>query len=278
MADQAQAALALRVRAARHRRGLSREALAQAAGMSYGAIVQVESGRRTQNKVGTVIALADALEVPLDYLLGRRKNPHPLLEHQALLYASGGEFLAAALPFIDDGVADQEPVLVVTSTRNIRLLRAATDTTAVVFRRASTWYRSPPAALAGYQRFVNSQLDSGHHWVRIIGEPIWSERAPGEVRAWTRYEALLTVAFADMAATIVCPYDLREVPPNICAQTALTHPFTRTGTEVVRNNRFDGAADLLLSDSDSAPEPPGTRRSKTRAGNTGTPCGSGTCR
>jgi transcriptional regulator with XRE-family HTH domain len=254
MAKRTQATLAQRVRAARRRRGLSREALAHAAGMSYGAIVQVESGRRTDNRMGTVVALADALDVPIDYLLGRPRNPHPFLEHQVLPYASDEEFLGATVPFVEGGVAQNEPVLVVTSTRNLRLLRAATDTATVTLARARTWYRSPPAALVGYQQFVAGQLDDGYHWVRIIGEPIWSERTPEEVRAWTRYEALLNVAFADLAATIVCPYDMRDVPSAICSQAEQTHPFTRTGAELVHNDSFDDAAGVLLTVSGAAPD------------------------
>jgi transcriptional regulator with XRE-family HTH domain len=253
MAQRTQATLAHRVRAARRRRAFSREALAHAAGMSYGAIVQVESGRRTDNRMATVVALADALEVPVDYLLGRPANPHPFLEHQVLPYASDEEFLATAVPFVEDGVAQNEPVLVVTSTRNLRLLRAATDTAACTLARASTWYRSPPAALVGYQQFVAGQLDDGYHWVRIIGEPIWSQRTQEEVRAWTRYEALLNVAFADMPATIVCPYDMRVVPSAICSQADQTHPFTRSGTELLRNDAFEGAASVLLTVSNAGP-------------------------
>jgi transcriptional regulator with XRE-family HTH domain len=248
MAEQTQVTLAQRLRAARRRRGLSREELARAAGMSYGAVVQVESGRRTDNKISTVIALAEALEVPLDYLLGRGENPHPFLDHQALPYASDEEFLAAAVPFVEAGVAADEPVLAVTSSRNLRLLRAATDMSAVTCAKARTWYRSPPAALAGYRQFVSNRIDEGRHWVRILGEPIWSERTAAEVRAWTRYEALLSIAFADMAATIVCPYDLREVQPAICAEAKQTHPFTVTGAEIAPNADFDGAASLLLID------------------------------
>jgi transcriptional regulator with XRE-family HTH domain len=248
MAVQTQVTLAQRLRAARRRRGLSREELAHAAGMSYGAVVQVESGRRTENKISTVIALADALHVPLDYLLGRRESPHPFLDHQVLPYDSDEEFLAAAVPFLEAGIAADEPVLAVTSSRNLRLLRAATDMSAVTCAKASTWYRSPPAALAGYQQFVSKQIDEGRHWVRILGEPIWSERTPGEVQAWTRYEALLTIAFAGMPATIVCPYDLREVESAICMRAKQTHPFTLTGADIARNADFDSPASLLLTD------------------------------
>jgi transcriptional regulator with XRE-family HTH domain len=248
MAEQTHVTLAQRLRAARRRRGLSRDELAHAAGMSYGAVVQVESGRRTDNKMSTVVALADALDVPLDYLLGRPEKPNPFLDHQVLPYASDEEFLAAAVPFVHAGVAAEEPVLVVTSSRNLRLLRAATDLSAVTCAKASTWYRSPPAALAGYRQFVSNRIDEGNHWVRILGEPSWSDRTAGEVRAWTRYEALLSIAFADMAATIVCPYDVREVASAICDGARQTHPFTVTGVAIARNADFDAATTLLLTD------------------------------
>ena len=249
MAEHTQATLAQRLRAARVRRGLSREQLAHAAGMSYGAVVQVETGRRTDNKISTVVALADALEVPLDYLLGRTTR-QPFLDHQMLPYATDDEFLAAAVPFLKAGVAAGEPVLAVTSSRNLRLLRAAMDMSAVTSAKASTWYSAPPAALAGYQQFVSSHIAEGRDWVRILGEPHWSGRTPGEVRAWTRYEALLTIAFADMPATIVCPYHLQELEAAIRDRATDTHPLTLTGVEIIPNPGFRAAANLLLEDLD----------------------------
>src|SRR3954469_2684586 len=52
--------------------------------------------------------------------------------HEALLYNSDEEFLAAALPFVQDGVAAGEPVVVALGERSAELVQAALgDTTGV---------------------------------------------------------------------------------------------------------------------------------------------------
>ena len=60
------------VRSARERVGWSREALAYHSGLSGAAIAQIESGRRREVRVTTLLALSRALEVSVDYLVGSR--------------------------------------------------------------------------------------------------------------------------------------------------------------------------------------------------------------
>src|SRR5438445_8615473 len=88
MGSSAQNGLGARVRAARQRRGWSREALAFHSGISWSAIAQVESGRRTNVRPSTLHALALALGVTIDYLVAGRSVAAPMMEHQALLYAT----------------------------------------------------------------------------------------------------------------------------------------------------------------------------------------------
>src|SRR3954452_22268690 len=52
--------------------------------------------------------------------------------HEALLYNSDEEFLAAALPFVQDGVAAGEPVLVALGERSAELVQAALGDTSGV--------------------------------------------------------------------------------------------------------------------------------------------------
>jgi len=61
--------VAAAVRAARLRRGWSRETLAHESGLSFAAITQIETGRRTELRVSSLVALADALGVSVDYLV-----------------------------------------------------------------------------------------------------------------------------------------------------------------------------------------------------------------
>lgn len=243
-----QATLADRLRVTRRRRGWSREALARAAGVSYGAVVQVESGRRSDVRLTTISALAGALGVSLDYLIGRSGAPASLLEHQVLTYRSDEELLAASLGFVEDGIVNDEPVLVVTTPHNIRLLRRALnrDEANATFRSAARWYRSPLAALTAYQRFAMAALDAGHHWVRVVGQPVWAGRSPQQVEAWIRYEALINIAFSPIAATIICLYDARETAPEVLARAQATHRQLRTAESVVANEDVGVAEDVLL--------------------------------
>jgi DNA-binding XRE family transcriptional regulator len=63
--------IAVVLRRAREGRGWSREDLAHHSGVSYAAIAQIETGRRTDVRLRSLVALADALGVTVDALLGR---------------------------------------------------------------------------------------------------------------------------------------------------------------------------------------------------------------
>src|SRR5881296_1316304 len=84
--------LAGRVRSARERLGWSRETLAHHAGLSWAAISQIEAGRRTAVRAGTLDALAQALGVTTDHLLAREPEKE-LLAHGALMYESAEDLL-----------------------------------------------------------------------------------------------------------------------------------------------------------------------------------------
>jgi transcriptional regulator with XRE-family HTH domain len=248
MAEHGRHMVGQRVRATRGRRGWSREALAQAAGISHGAVVQVESGRRADSRITTIAALADALEVPIDYLLGRHGTRPELLDHQVLRYASDEQFLEATVPLIDNAVSKHEPTLAVTTAYNARLLRGSLGghPAGLTLASAARWYRSPADTLDAYRRFVVEKLDNGHHWVWIIGEPVWHGRSRHEVHAWTSYEALLNIVFAPFPVSVVCPYDERRLSAPILASTTVTHPRIRIAGRGEHNDAFAGSEQAIL--------------------------------
>ncbi len=109
------------LKAARERAGWSRETLAHHSGVSWSAIAQIESGRRKDVRSSTLSALAEALGVSVDYLIGSATATAPrLLEHRLLTYGSDEEYLAVAIPFLADGVERSDPLLVVTTEDQTR--------------------------------------------------------------------------------------------------------------------------------------------------------------
>src|ERR1700686_2883902 len=81
-----------RVRAARERLGWTREALAFHAGVSWSAIAQVESGRRTNLRPSTLLALSRPLGVSIDYLVEGGLSRPTMLGHSAFSYRTDDQF------------------------------------------------------------------------------------------------------------------------------------------------------------------------------------------
>src|SRR5947207_5572316 len=178
------------------------------------------------------------------------------LIHRALLYGSPQEFLAAVLPFIDEGLHRGEPVLAVTSPDNSSLLREQLGATAddVQFVDQVTWYDSPGRTLAACHRFLREHI-TGHDRVRLVGEPVWAGRDALETAEWKRFDALVNLAFAETPTSMLCPYDSRTVPAEVVADARRTHPWL-DGT---RNESYlDPAAFFAAFDKELPPpaEPP----------------------
>ena len=233
------------LRAARTRAGWSREALAYHSGVSWSAIAQIESGRRQDVRLSSLTALAEALDVSVDYLVGSTATlaPH-LFEHQLLEYGSDEEYLATTIPFIEDGLERSECLLVVTTEAQTALVRDALDVRSedVEFATSAEWYSSLGAALNRYRAFVKQKFDAGAVWIRVVGDPVWAGRSVADNTAWFRYESLVNLAFAAAPATIVCTYDTRSASAEVLADARRTHPhLTHTGVTQANVNSESGA-------------------------------------
>jgi transcriptional regulator with XRE-family HTH domain len=219
-----------RVRAARERLGWSREALAFHAEVSWSAIAQVEAGRRTNVRPTTLIALAHALGVTVDYLAEGNPSAPTMLKHSAFSYGTEDQVRSTIGSYLAEGIERSEATLAVTTPANIELLREhlGRDARAVEFADASTWYRTPIAALEAYRAFTDTQLDRGAHWVRVVGEPVFTVTsdadADADLQLWTRYESLFNLVFSASPMTVVCLYDERCLTPDIVRHARLTHP------------------------------------------------------
>jgi transcriptional regulator with XRE-family HTH domain len=238
------------LQSARERRGWSREALAHVSGLSWSAITQIESGRRQEVRASTLVALASALGVSVDYLLGGAATTSPsLLDHDLFTYGSDDAYLAAAVPYIRQGIERGDSVLAVTPRRHADLLHDALGGEAqqVDFLDASAWYQSLPSAASGYRDYVNERFERGAQWIRIIGEPEWTGRTGDALTEWFRYEALINVSFASCPASVVCTYDTRSVPDGAMERALRTHPQLMSDGHVVPSPAYRDSGDFLLT-------------------------------
>jgi transcriptional regulator with XRE-family HTH domain len=237
-----------RVRGSRERLGWSREELAFHSGLSWSAIAQIEANRRTNLRPATLSSLADALGVTIDYLVAGGPAA-VLLDHRALVYGSDEEFVAAAGPYLREGIERSDAILAVTTPTNIALLRKhlGADARKAEFAEFASTFDLPTDAVTRFRNFAGTAIESGARWVRIIGEPIWAGRTRSEVRMWTRLESLLNLAFASWPVTMLCPYDTRVVPARVIRDIIpATHPKTITSEGLRGETGYADPAEFIL--------------------------------
>jgi transcriptional regulator with XRE-family HTH domain len=237
------------LKAARERLGWSREALAYHSGVSWSAIAQIETGRRKDVRLSSLAALAEALDVTVDHLIGPPRVTPDLLQHRLLSYASEDQFLTGAVPYLVAGVEQGHSVLVVTTPEATDSLRdtLVDQREQIEFSDWADWYRSPQEALHRYTAFVAEKYKAGSAWITVVAEAGWSDQSEAEVAAWTRYESLVNLTFASSPATLVCTYDERRHSPTAIAESHQTHPEILHGDVSVSSGAYRTPADFLLS-------------------------------
>jgi anti-sigma regulatory factor (Ser/Thr protein kinase) len=147
--------------------------------------------------------------------------------HEALFYAGEDGFLQGTLPFINDALAAEEPVLVAVSHARIELLKQAMTDEAerVRFIDMHQLGRNPARIIPAWRDFLEAEAPDGRR-VRGIGEPVWAGRSPAELAECQRHESLLNVAFGDgQAWRLLCPYDLDALDERVIEAAQCSHPF-----------------------------------------------------
>ncbi|HMJ96079.1 MAG TPA: MEDS domain-containing protein [Thermoleophilaceae bacterium] len=237
-----------RLRAARERRGWTREELAVRSGISWPAISQVESGRRTNLRPTTLSALSGALDVTIDYLVSGALAPTPMMEHSAYFYDDDDQFKATMGSFLAAGLERAEALIAVTTAGNIELLREqlGADARSVEFVESTNWLTTPAAALESFRSFSDGKLRAGAPWVRFVAQPIWKGRSDPEVRLWTRFESLINVLFGASPVTFVCPYDERTVDPEVLKHAHHTHPEILDDAGISESPAYTGPGRVAL--------------------------------
>jgi anti-sigma regulatory factor (Ser/Thr protein kinase) len=146
------------------------------------------------------------------------------LRHAARFYDGPQDYLDGTIPFVEDGLAAAEPVLVAVPGPNLELLREALGSipAGVQWQDMTEVGRNPgriiPAVLLA---FADAHPTTR---VRIIGEPVWPGRSEVEYPACARHEALVNYALKDRAADILCPYDTVGLDNGALADAGANHP------------------------------------------------------
>jgi anti-sigma regulatory factor (Ser/Thr protein kinase) len=182
--------------------------------------------------------------------------------HEALFYGGPEDFLAGTLPFIREGLAAGEPVLVAVAAERIRLLERALgrDARHVAFVDMTRLGRNPAAIISAWRDFLRQEIGR-RGTVRGIGEPIWAGRSEDEVIEAQHHESLLNLAFGDGSDwRLLCPYDIASLEPEVVLAARRTHPVVVEGGRRVPSEAYIAPSGDVAPDGDLRPAPAGAEQ------------------
>ena len=115
--------------------------------------------------------------------------------HEAFLWTEPSDFTDQMAPFVAEGLADGEPVMVAVRSDRARWLRRALGPRAhkVEFVDMAQLGRNPARIIPAWMKFLDQRSEPDRP-ARGIGEPVWPGRRTAEVVECQFHEALLNVA------------------------------------------------------------------------------------
>ena len=183
--------------------------------------------------------------------------PHQSYQHEAFLYRGEAEFLDGIVPFVRDGIAAGDPVLVAVIEERATPLRDALgpDGAEVQFVDMAELGHNPARIIPCWLRFLDQHCQTGRPG-RGVGEPIWAGRRATELLEAQLHEGLLNVAVdPDTPLWLRCPYDTMALPPDVVEHAYRSHPMIVEAGSCAGSPRYGGAqyvADFFAAD---LPEP-----------------------
>jgi anti-sigma regulatory factor (Ser/Thr protein kinase) len=203
--------------------------------------------------------LADqASQAPIAEVSPSPVRPHRAYQHEALLYRGEEDFLAATVPFVLEGVALGQPVMVAVTAARLGQLRAAVgaDASGVHFVDMAELGANPARIIPAWRAFVD-EYGGRQRPVRGIGEPVWAGRRATEVVECHLHEALLNVAVEpDVPLWLLCPYDADALPEPVIAEAARSHPSLREGEAYRGSTSYGGSQHVQTLFGGVLPAPP----------------------
>jgi anti-sigma regulatory factor (Ser/Thr protein kinase) len=163
--------------------------------------------------------------------------------HEAGFYSSDAEFRALIVPFVEEGIAAGEPVIIGYDNRKSGLLKSwLADPSPVEFIADNSLYATPARAITTYRRLFEFHLAMGAEQIRIAGDV----PHPGNGRrfeGWDRYECAINTLWQNVPVWGFCLYDTATAPAVVLDAVERTHPrIISSSGERYPSGRYQTAA------------------------------------
>ena len=174
--------------------------------------------------------------------------------HEATFYAGPEAFLDHVAPFVEEGVAAGEPVMVALQAHKLAALKGRLGAVAehVELVDMNDIGHNPACIIPVWRDFVAGRRGR----LRGVGEPIWPGRSPAELVECQCHEALLNAAFAGADGFhLLCPYDSVHLDRAVIEEAERSHPWVGSAPSE-RYREDDGPPPQLSEPLPPAPGPP----------------------
>jgi anti-sigma regulatory factor (Ser/Thr protein kinase) len=165
--------------------------------------------------------------------------------HEAFCFRTDREVVDRVLPFVQEGLERDEPVLVVAGERVRTLLgdELGDDVDRLqTFESAEKWWRGGHETLQAYDRGLRALETTVPSW-RLAAEPVWLGEDEG--REWSRFEAAANRCYGAMPYYSLCLHDARRVPADVLDDVARTHPLVWGGRGPVASLAYQAPEQFL---------------------------------
>lgn len=157
------------------------------------------------------------------------------LAHLAYFYDDERDYVSHVSAFVRAGLGNAEPVFLAVPGRHAAVLRESLGPPSnfLSYGAMAQTGRNPARLIPELRSFIDAHPGTR---VRYVGEAIWPGRSAAELCEATRHEALMNLAFATAPVTVLCPYDVTGLAPQVVGGAECTHPA------VVRGGRTEAPA------------------------------------
>jgi hypothetical protein len=184
--------------------------------------------------------------------------------HEAFVFSDDQAVRERVVPFVEEGLALGEPVMVVADDTVRDVLTQHLDSRIAelaLFAPSGSFWQGGHATLAAYHASMQPLLASGRPW-RIVGEPSWLAQRGGP--AWSRFEAVANEAFADYPYYSLCLHDRRRLPADVVDAQLRAHPMVWDGAKPAPSPDYE-PTDVFLRAMEPSSSPPGHEVAAGRA-------------
>jgi anti-sigma regulatory factor (Ser/Thr protein kinase) len=177
------------------------------------------------------------------------------LSHHALFYRGQREYLACIADFAYTGLASDEPVLIAVPGDKSRLVseQLGEDSRHMSYADMAETGLNPARIIPAVRSFMD------HHprqRIRFVQEPAWPGRSTAERCEVARHEALINLAFAGTAASILCLYAADGLGDSVTGTARRTHPEIFSSGRLQASASYAGADGMTAGFERLLPAPP----------------------